>query len=223
MIDLLELAREPSWKAMLLEMVRRGEIDPWDVDLERLATLFIQRIKEMRRLELRVPANVILAASILLRLKVYSLGFWGTEEEKAEEVFGGFTPEIPEIQEIDAFIPSRIVMRRVTLEELIQALEEVMEFEKRKRPRTRPSSRVMEIEVEIEPLDVSALVNEVLSRVKALADPKGWVLFSELLLERDAINVVRTLIALLHLVYEGKVRLLQDRLFGEIYVKMVRP
>jgi len=72
---------------VLVELARRGEIDPWDIDIARATEKFLQYIDSLEKRDLRIPARTLLYASILLRLKSDSM-----EDQKEEE------PE-PEMEE----------------------------------------------------------------------------------------------------------------------------
>ncbi len=50
-------------------MVRRGELDPWNVDVVEIADKFLKRLEEAKKLDLRVSGRVLLYAAILVRMK----------------------------------------------------------------------------------------------------------------------------------------------------------
>ena len=54
---------------ILVGMVRRGELDPWNVDVVEIADKFLRRLEEARKLDLRVSGRVLLYAAILVRMK----------------------------------------------------------------------------------------------------------------------------------------------------------
>lgn len=54
---------------ILVGMVRRGELDPWNVDVVEIADKFLKRLEEARKLDLRVSGRVLLYAAILVRMK----------------------------------------------------------------------------------------------------------------------------------------------------------
>ncbi|MEO2151724.1 MAG: 50S ribosomal protein L7/L12, partial [Thermococcus sp.] len=67
---------------ILLQLVQMGKVDPWNIDIVDLTEKYIQRLREMKELDLRVSARAILAASILVRMKSEALLY---EEEESEE------------------------------------------------------------------------------------------------------------------------------------------
>ena len=60
---------EITWKLMLLNLVKEEGLDPWNVDIRVLSERFIEMVKTMKDMDLRVSGKIILAAAILLRLK----------------------------------------------------------------------------------------------------------------------------------------------------------
>jgi alpha-N-acetylglucosamine transferase len=131
-LDLAELAEKPEWKTMLIEIVSQESLDPWDIDIAILTNRFVDRIKKRRRPNLRISANVVLAASILLRYKSDS---WVLKEEEKDDVF--FIPDeiyaepvFPELRPVQ-----RTTRRKVSLQELISAVEDIMKREKRRAAR----------------------------------------------------------------------------------------
>ena len=68
-LDLAELAQQPEWKVMLYDVIQKEKMDPWNVDITLLTEKFMENLRQMKQFNFRVPANAILASSILLRFK----------------------------------------------------------------------------------------------------------------------------------------------------------
>ena len=58
---------------VLVELAKRGEMDPWDIDIAKATEKFLQYIDSLERRDLRIPARTLLYASILLRMKSDSM------------------------------------------------------------------------------------------------------------------------------------------------------
>lgn len=82
-IDLEKFVSDGTWKDLLIELVRKNQLDPWNVDIVEIVDKYIEAVRELRILDLRVPANIILAASILLHFKSEAL--YEEIEGKGEE------------------------------------------------------------------------------------------------------------------------------------------
>ena len=76
---------------VLVELAKRGDIDPWDIDIARTTEKFLLYIDSLEKRDLRIPARTLLYASILLRMKSDTME--GQKEEAGE-------PE-PPIEEMD--------------------------------------------------------------------------------------------------------------------------
>ncbi len=222
-LDLVSLIEQPEWKQMLFDIVKKEKMDPWNIDIAFLAAKFLERINEMKKLDFRIPANAVLASSILLRFKSDS---WKITEEK-EEYPLVFIPdyliEEPTIPELEPV--TRITKRQVTLEELIKAVEDAMEKEKKKKTIKRiekePLPKTIINLVASKEDDFEKLVNEVLEKVKEKADSQKMVLFSQLLEKKDVDEVIKHLIPLLHLAHKEKIHMWQEKIFGEIFIRLI--
>jgi len=50
---------------VLVELAKRGDIDPWDIDIAQTTEKFLQYIDSLEKRDLRIPARTLLYASIL--------------------------------------------------------------------------------------------------------------------------------------------------------------
>lgn len=216
-VDLERIVVQPTWREMLVELVASEQFDPWNVDIVGIADKYLEKIRQMKVLELHVPANIILAASILLRFKSEALKFEEEVQEASEQVFleGDKPPvEIP-LLSLRTRIPPK---RKATLPELIAALERVL-TEKKQRAE-KPIIKPEILEFELQKYDIEEKMNDILSRIKTTADAEGLTAFTSLLTEQTPLEIIRTLIPLLHLCQESRISLIQDEIFGEIFVHL---
>ena len=63
------MVSEPSWEDVIVKIVAEEGMDPWNIDIVKLADTFITYLDKMESLDLRVPARFILITAILLRMK----------------------------------------------------------------------------------------------------------------------------------------------------------
>ena len=200
---------------ILLQLVTMGKVDPWNIDIVDLTEKYIERIREMQDLDLRISARAILAASILLRMKTEAL-LYGNEEEEEEE-------EEERIRvDVEPYVPPlRRVERYYTLDDLIEALMDALEEAEKKKPRKK---KKVEIEEEIFVVDdfrvdIEKHVNRLYAIVKELyEETKEKISFWELIFDPTPKIIARTFLYLLFLANMGKVELIQEEPFGEILV-----
>lgn len=136
---------------ILVDMAKQGKIDPWNIDILDVTEKYLQRMIELKSLNLRVASRTLLFASILCRLQSNVLAGLSLEDFQDEQQDNtiydddGFIVEYPEDQE---FIPTSNVVsfdealqrrtsirlnrnRVVTLKDLIKQLEFYEKLEKR--------------------------------------------------------------------------------------------
>lgn len=216
--DLEGLVTQPTWREVLLELVRTEQLDPWDIDIAVVSEGFLKKLKEMELRDLHVPANLILAASILLRFKSDSLKFGEEVQEASAEVFleeNRPPVEIP-ILHLRMRIPPK---RKVTLPELVVALEDAM-----KRVKQREEAPIITpeiVDLELPKYNIEEKMDEIVKKIRASADKEGMVTFSSLLVERTSLEMIHTLLPLLHLAQERKINLFQEEIFGEIFIVLI--
>jgi segregation and condensation protein A len=66
---------------ILLNLAKSGEIDPWGIDIVEVTDKFLNRIEEMKLMDLRISGRTLLYAAILLRMK----STWIVQEDVDED------------------------------------------------------------------------------------------------------------------------------------------
>lgn len=200
---------------ILLQLVTMGKVDPWNIDIVDLTEKYIQRLREMKELDLRVSARAILAASILVRMKSEALLY---EDEGEEEETG---PERIHVDVEPLTPPLRRVERYYTFDDLLEALMDALEEAERKKPRTRKRENIEEQIFVIDDfrVDIEKHVNRLYEIVRNVYREKGDKIgFWELVFDPTPKVVARTFLYLLFLSNMGRVELLQEEPFGDIYI-----
>ena len=225
--DIHSMVEKPTWKQLLLELIDQNKIDPWDVDIALIADGFLKKIKELKKLDLTVQANVILAAAILLKYKSEYLKYITMEEQTTldqypvedPEFFGSPSDELPQLTLVSRIPPKR----QITLDELMQEMEKVIKYEDTEREVIPRGSIEEIIDFEITEEDIEKKIDEVLLRIKESTDETGWSLFSAITAGKNSIDIIYTLLSLLHLTQMKMIKLKQDMIFGEIFIYLLEP
>lgn len=201
---------------ILLQLVMMGKVDPWNIDIADITEKYIERLREMRDLDLRVSARAILAASILLRMKTEALLYGREEKEEKEEdeerIRVEVDPVVPPIRRVD---------RLYTLDDLIEALMDALEEAERKKPKVKKKVNIEEeiFVVDDFRVDIEKHVTRLYEIVKEIhAETREKISFWDLVFDFSPKIVARTFLYLLLLSNMGKVELIQEEPFGEIYV-----
>lgn len=201
-----------DWQEVLATLVVDEEMDPLGLDIVRLAAAFTNYLQRMKSFDFRIPARFILIAAILLRMKAELML---DEEEQAAEAQQSPAPVIS-IEDVPALSPpmERRPVRKVTLEELIGALNKAMAFRERKESKELRMRKAVETLIEPEE-DIEVRIQAIMSRILAFG---RQISFSELVASRQRMAIVDTFLPLLYLVQRGSVECEQEEFFTEIFI-----
>ena len=204
--------KDATWKDLLIELVRKNELDPWNIDITKLVASYIATIRQMRLLDLHIPANIMLAAALLVRLKSDMLSF-GNEAEQEEEYV-----QSPPNLEASVLLPKlRLpVKRKITLDELISAMDEALKIKEERERRSLEHTKPMPIVVY--GIDITEEANELYNIISSSRHMEFSKLV-EMLPEKDPL--LEIFVPLLFLANENKVELFQEQFFGEIRIRVV--
>jgi segregation and condensation protein A len=204
----------------LLELVQQHKLDPWDVDIEKLTHVYIQRIQEMRELDLRASGRALLSASVLLRIKSsYATNGNGGEQVAEEGLDDVLDLDFPDLGEITLV---QNTPRKITLADLLGALHEALaEIPAKKIPQSKKMEKIIQILSEYD-VNIEKHLDALYKRISALVGAGTKVTLLTLVEERTRLAVARTLLLLLFLCADGKVVLEQPDLFDDILVSLPR-
>lgn len=217
-LELEDLVSNPTWKEILMDLVVSEQFDPWNLDIAQITAKYLDRVKKMKEFDLHLPANVILAAAVLLRLKSETLKLENEEQVAEPETYIDDNP-IGEVQMLH--LRMRVPPKRtITLADLVNALEEVMTIEKARVQRSEERVHVMELK--LPKYDIAKEMAATLEKAKKLADENGWLSFTNLLKGKQKNNeaIIFVFLPLLYLESENKIFMLQEKLFGEILINI---
>lgn len=217
------MVSKPTWKDVLLELIASNRIDPWNLDISALADAFIKRVREMEQMDFAVQANVILAASILLKYKSNYLKLLSYQTDIDEFVPDDLS-QMPGIETLpELSLASRIPPKRqITLDELLGEMERVIKYDQMGERAIVPRGSITEtVDLDLGDRDIDRDMHDVLEKVRAHTDSTGWSLFSRLVHGCDMRETVYHLLCLLYLVQLGSIDIKQDELFGEVFIQLI--
>ena len=203
---------------ILVSLAKKGEIDPWDIDIVDVTDKFLAHIARLEKLDLRISSRTLLFASILLRMKSDAL-------EAAEPDGDDETP--PEEDDLHVCFPAlkpkvrRHAKRRVTLLELIEELKKATKRKERSDARRMMHQRKGGFDAlsVAHTEDIEKQVTRVHEELKRRFEGHDHVLFSELITHPTAEAIVQTYIPLLFMANRRQIQLEQRELFGDILIK----
>lgn len=210
------LQSERAWEYVLLDIVKSEDLDPWDIDVVKLTETYLERIHKMKDLDLRIPARIILAASMLLKMQS-DLLMPHEEEEALEEALLDFELMGPAEEEDEdegelSLLDLRIRRkpeRKITLDDLVSTLSKSME------PKP-PKLKTQQFVLDLPEVDVTQQIEMLYEQILSKKEKK--IPFSELTPSNSPDDVVDTLLPILYLANEHKIDLEQDTFFKDFYV-----
>ncbi len=236
-----------TWKTVIFELIEKYNMDPWDINVSLLARRYISLIKRLKEFNFLISGKVLVAASFLLRLKSFKLvneeinefdrlmaeyqrneddfiadfysdleSDWGMEQQgdiinEPVEATNVLVPRTPQPRK-----------RKVSVFDLVEALQKAMEVHERKMLRQMSAPKV---DVPKKKRDITEIIKELYERIKQFfTRNKGKKLtLSELVPSHSKSDIIQTIVPLLHLSHidQRKVDLLQKQHFGEIQIKLL--
>ncbi len=231
--SLLVEQNEISWKSIIFELIKSEQMDPWDVNISLLTQKYVERLKQLKESDLKVGGKVLLAASILLRIKSNKLVSDDLDEfdrliagsdmsqeqfydELEQELARGEELGLKEEFELLPRLP-QARRRKVSVYDLVKALEKALEVKQRRVLHSMPPP----MELPARTFDVTAAIAGLFQRILSLFGVRKKLTFNELLTTNTRQEKVYTFIPLLHLSNHQKVELEQAEPFGEIQIKVL--
>lgn len=196
-LDVISIALEDigRWDSQLLELVTGEKIDPWDVDIVLLTQKYLEKINGMVKLDFRIPGKAVITAAVLLRLKSETL-----MEKKLQDIGAlraGANGGLPRNLIVPELVPiRRVVERKITLVELVEALRGAFEVEKKKIHRKQVLDRL----IKISSFDMSQLIDGIKYTLSEVFKNREKISLADLP-TREEFTLL--FLAILHLATEG--------------------
>jgi len=224
---------ELSWQAIIYDLVKTEQLDVWNIDIGVLADRYVEIIEGLDEMDFFVSSKVLLACSLLLRLKseillnkhIQSLDevLYGVKEEKR---YGLERIEIDE-DELPILVPRTPMPRykKVTLNELMGALNQAIETENRRIRKEIKQKRAEKSALVVLPRNVIPLrtrIKGIFSRIREHLKSKERekMMFSELAPSRA--EKLACFLPVLHLSNDDRLFLHQPEHFDEIHMMLER-
>jgi segregation and condensation protein A len=201
-----------DWQDVLTTLVAEEGMDPMSVDIIKLASAFSRYLEQIKKFDFRVPARFILVAAILLRMKAELL--LEEEEQKALQ-----SKEITplNIDDVPVLLPplTRKPTRKVTLDELVLALNKAFEFQEKKEEKKIRMRRAVERLIEKEE-DIELRIKHVYDDIAKVREAK----FSDIVVSWKREEIVKAFVPMLHLIHRDLIIVEQEEMFREIFIKI---
>jgi segregation and condensation protein A len=225
-----------SWKTMIYDLVKTEQMDPWDIDIGVISKKFLDKLKQFKEMNFRISGKVILAASILLKLKserlveedignLDALIASGETHDTDDALFddqGEFIGESLNLEDKPRIVPRtpQPRKRKVSVFDLIEALEKALEVKNRRKVFLNNAPMVRAPD---KPRDITLVIRDLYKRIaKHFKQSNKKLTFNLLLPSQSKQDKVQTFIPLLHLDNQRIIDLLQEAHFSEIEIKLLK-
>lgn len=224
---------EVSWQEIIYDLIRTEQLDPWDLDIGLLAEKYLEKIRVLEEENFFISSKVLLACSLLLRLKAELLANKFIQELD-DILYGrkeGKKYELERIQldedEIPILVPKTPMPRfkRVTLQELMSALNKAVETENRrikKEIKVRQAEKsALVVMPRADKIPLKDRISAVFIKIKSYIHndiPKQRMPFSDLAPSRE--EKLSAFLPVLHLANQERVYLDQEKHFNEIFMML---
>ena len=231
--DLLLKEEDITWKTIIYELVRTEQMNPWDIDITLLTQKYIKTIQELQKHDLKLSGKILLAAAILLKIKsthlvdndIANLDRLIHQTEEAEGELLDLSDEefnrLKQDKEKYTLIPRNPQprSRKVSIHDLIDALQKAMESKKRILAKLRP----VKFDMPHRKMDVVEVIRDIYHKIVYYTNKKGEekITFTQLLPPKAGKQEkVYTFIPLLHLENQHKILTEQQKPFEEIFIQL---
>ncbi len=213
----------PFWATppyiLLTDVLQLDKVEPWNVDVGKLVVGFLNEMKRMGDIDFRISGNALYSASVIFMRKtrdLVQLGILPPEEDDNEEEL-----EIPLIRP-----PFRLTNRRVTIEELLIAMDHVLS--KGARKRSIPTKRHYRTKVDpltfkmnVDQANIEETLAEVYADLQRLLKVGESSKFTDILMNNTRKEIVRVFFSILFLYGRKFIDIWMDE--SVIWVKMIEP
>ncbi|WP_018153581.1 MULTISPECIES: segregation/condensation protein A [Methanothermococcus] len=220
------------WVRIIKESIEKKDIEPWNINIAEIADEYIGKIKELRRFDIRLSADVVLVAGILLRMKSQILygeceNVFNEEDVEDEEYYE--EEYIGEYDVDDSKVKDQLTKQKkksndkskkqMSLNDLISTLKTELRKIKEKKPkkkREKTSLNVYEIVEEmVEEDDISDIMDYLISELEKSG---GRFVFQAKFSSRD--ELIKNFLPSLYLSNDGKITLHQEEIFKDLIVEL---
>ncbi len=222
--------RELGWQEIIYDLINTEQLDPWDIDIIILSDKYLEKIGNLEEADFFVSSKVLLAASLLLRIKseillnryiksIDDILFGKKEQPKYSLERIELNEDIPEL------IPRSPLprFRKVTLQELMDSLNKAIITENRRIRKEIITKNTLRETAFSLPKRKFSIKDKIIEVYRNLTDlfrrnkEKNRVSYNEFVdSKRD--EKVLSFLPLLYLEEQKKVWLEQEKPFEEIYI-----
>lgn len=231
--DMLFEKDEITWQDIIYDLIKTEKMDPWDVNVSKLAERFITLLKEMKKMDFRLSGKIILAAAFFLKIKSDKLlkediAFLNNLiEPQEEDVLDLLEEPMHELNEKNKEKPilkyktPQPRKRKVSVYDLVEALEKALEGDQ-KRHIKKLSAKGKKIKVPKKEKDMTLIINDLYKKIEKTLETVKQVKFSQLIKSEEKEEKLYTFIPLLYLDTQRRIEIEQENHFEDINIELTK-
>jgi segregation and condensation protein A len=229
---------------ILVDLAKRGDIDPWNLDLTAVADQYLETVQQLKASDLRITGKVLLYLAILLRMKsdilTHGAAFWladtATDDYLATDDDPFAELPLPNVVSLETVLKRRTNIKQprirpVTLVDLITELQKIETLENRqamKQALTKMERRRSQVDLanwtvdDIETMAHEEFVEDTLDTVSEAIDEvlrHGRQVAFHALVQDLHMDRITVFLALLFLAARTDITLHQPAFYGELLVQ----
>lgn len=238
----IEAIHDADWEQVLERFTE--DMDPWAIDIVKLADRYKSYIERMERFDLEVPGRIIVVGSVLLRMKTEVLrdiedhGEITEEDEEhledemeaMEEMMDFEDEELDSVEDDQLRIPEAVpkppvkkkAKRKVTLDELKDALEKAVEIGEKREERQETRKDAEDYGIEVEEDDITNKLDQLYTSLKGrIGSNDDAVTFSDIVEEQHKQEKIDKFVHIMHLETDAKVNCIQHEWLGDLKIEVL--
>jgi|SRR3989344_7317206 len=236
LFDMLMQKDEITWQTIIQDLIKSEQMNPWDIDISLLAQKYLEAIKKLREHNFFISGKIVLASSILLRIKSNKL----LMEDIASLDSHLFSSE-GDLEELEDFNdinlgtirPDKVTIiprmpqprkRKVSMQDLINALHKALDVQERRVLRKIRDDDAPQVNIPKKEIDIAVKIKEIYQQILDFFKTnlgKEKLTFTKLVRSDNRMDKIYTFIPLLHLDNQEKINLEQKEHFGEIEINIL--
>lgn len=242
----IQAIRDADWERVLERFTE--DMDPWAIDIVKLADRYKSYIERLERFDLEVPGRIIVVGAVLLRMKTqilreaYEDGGEGLQAEESledlehdmeavleEEIATG--EDLDPVDDGQLRIPEAVPKppvkkkgkRKVTLDELKDALEKAVEIGNKREERQETRKEAKDYGIEVEEDDITNKLEQLYTslRDRIGGNKEDAVTFSDLVEQEEKEEKLNKFVHIMHLETDAKIDCMQEEWLGDIQIEVL--
>lgn len=222
---------EITWQSIIYDLIKKEQIDPWNINISILASKYKDKINELKQHNFFISGKVILASALLLKIKSHKFltehipnfdSFLYPQEEELSELLDEQEPNFYKDQKIPELMIKTPAerKRKISLKELMKALEQALDIDYKREVKKRDYAVFRNVELPKNFINISDIIKNIYNKILGFFKRNEQVTFSKLIPSNNKADKLYTFLPLIFLENEGKIELEQEIPFGEIKVKL---